>query len=87
MRLHAQTAVIENGFLWAPEEASWLADYVLELSDGRADRPTGPAAALHSKEDANFALDNQSTIRVRGRREAASKACLGSLFQMSWTSS
>ena len=28
MRLHAQTATIENGFVWLPEEAPWLADYL-----------------------------------------------------------
>ena len=32
MRLHAQSAVIENGFLWLPAEAPWLADYVAELT-------------------------------------------------------
>ena len=26
MRLHAQTAMIENGFVYIPETASWLAD-------------------------------------------------------------
>lgn len=32
MRLHAQTATIENGCLWLPKEAHWLADYVQELT-------------------------------------------------------
>ncbi len=32
MRLHAQTATIENGFVWLPEEAHWLADYLSELA-------------------------------------------------------
>jgi predicted phage terminase large subunit-like protein len=32
MRLHAQTAVIENGFVFLPEEALWLADYLGELA-------------------------------------------------------
>ncbi len=32
MRLHAQTAVIENGFVFVPEEAPWLADYLAELT-------------------------------------------------------
>ena len=31
MRLHAQTATIENGFVWLPEEAPWLADSLAEL--------------------------------------------------------
>ena len=32
MRLHAQTAVIENGFVSLPTEAPWLAEYVHELT-------------------------------------------------------
>jgi phage terminase large subunit-like protein len=32
MRLHAQCATIENGGLWLPEEAPWLAEYVHELT-------------------------------------------------------
>jgi predicted phage terminase large subunit-like protein len=31
MRLHAQTATIENGFVHLPEEAHWLTDYISEL--------------------------------------------------------
>jgi predicted phage terminase large subunit-like protein len=30
LRLHAQSAVIENGFVFVPEEAPWLADYLAE---------------------------------------------------------
>jgi len=32
MRLHAQTAMIENGFVRIPEEAAWLAEYLHELT-------------------------------------------------------
>jgi predicted phage terminase large subunit-like protein len=32
MRLYAQTATIENGFVYLPREARWLAEYVHELS-------------------------------------------------------
>jgi predicted phage terminase large subunit-like protein len=32
MRLHAQTATIENGFVYLPETAHWLADYLHELT-------------------------------------------------------
>ena len=32
MRLHAQTALIENGFVWSPDRAPWLAEYVQELT-------------------------------------------------------
>jgi predicted phage terminase large subunit-like protein len=32
MRLHAQTALIENGFVYIPETAPWLAEYVHEMT-------------------------------------------------------
>ena len=32
MRLHAQTATIENGFVFLPDTAPWLAEYVQELT-------------------------------------------------------
>ena len=32
MRVHAQTATIENGFVWLPHEAPWLADYLAEFA-------------------------------------------------------
>jgi predicted phage terminase large subunit-like protein len=32
MRMHAQTAVIENGFVWIPETAPWLAEYLQRQS-------------------------------------------------------
>ena len=32
MRLQAQTATIENGFVFLPPEAHWLAEYLFELT-------------------------------------------------------
>src|SRR5208282_3794753 len=32
MRMHAQTAMIENGFVHLPKEAAWLAEYNHELT-------------------------------------------------------
>jgi predicted phage terminase large subunit-like protein len=32
MRFNAQTATIENGFVYLPREASWLADYIHEIT-------------------------------------------------------
>jgi len=32
MRMHAQTAMIENGFVYLPEAAPWLAPYLAELT-------------------------------------------------------
>jgi hypothetical protein len=32
MRLHAQTTMIENGFVYIPETAPWLAEYLHEMT-------------------------------------------------------
>ena len=32
MRLHAQTAIIENGFVHLPQTAPWLAEYLHEMT-------------------------------------------------------
>ena len=32
MRMHAQTGVIENGFVHLPETAPWVAEYLHELA-------------------------------------------------------
>lgn len=32
MRLHAQTGAIENGFVYVPQEAHWLAEFIHELT-------------------------------------------------------
>jgi predicted phage terminase large subunit-like protein len=32
MRLHAQTATIENGFVYLPRDAPWLPEYLQELT-------------------------------------------------------
>ena len=43
MRMHAQTAMIENGFVHLPKEAAWLAQYLHELTvfpKGRTTRST-----------------------------------------------
>lgn len=32
MRLHAQTAMFENGFVFLPQAAHWLSDYVTEIT-------------------------------------------------------
>jgi predicted phage terminase large subunit-like protein len=32
MRMHAQTAMIENGFVHLPKDAAWLPDYLHELT-------------------------------------------------------
>jgi hypothetical protein len=35
MRLQAQTALIENGFVHIPETAPWLAEYLHEMTRSR----------------------------------------------------
>jgi len=40
MRMHAQTAVIENGFVYLPKEAAWLAEYQHELTVFPKGKPT-----------------------------------------------
>ena len=32
MRMHAQTAMIENGFVHLPKDAAWLPEYLHELT-------------------------------------------------------
>jgi predicted phage terminase large subunit-like protein len=44
MRLHAQTATIENGFVYLPREAHWLAEYLHEVT-------TFPAAKYDDQAD------------------------------------
>ena len=45
IRVHAQTAVIENGFVHLPETAPWLAEYLHEL-DQEKNRSSGGAAGV-----------------------------------------
>jgi predicted phage terminase large subunit-like protein len=44
MRMHAQTAMIENGFAHRPKEAAWLAEYLRELTASPRS-PTGGRSA------------------------------------------
>src|ERR1700719_4238035 len=49
MRLHAQTAMIENGFVHIPESASWLAEYLHEMTvfpNGKHDDQVDSTAQL-----------------------------------------
>jgi predicted phage terminase large subunit-like protein len=70
MRLHAQTATIENGFVYLPEEAHWLADYISELTQF-------PAACHDDQVDSTAQALSWTKIRPPGwgffeymRREA-----------------
>jgi predicted phage terminase large subunit-like protein len=49
MRMHAQTAMIENGFVHLPERAPWLAQYLHELTafpNGKHDDQVDSTAQL-----------------------------------------
>jgi hypothetical protein len=49
MRMHAQTAMIENGFVRVPEKAPWLAEYLNEMTvfpNGRHDDQVDSTAQM-----------------------------------------
>jgi predicted phage terminase large subunit-like protein len=49
MRMHAQTAMIENGFVRLPEKAPWLAEYLDEMTffpNGRHDDQVDSTAQM-----------------------------------------
>ena len=62
MRMHAQTAMIGNGFVHLPEEAPWLAPYLAELT-----------AFPHGKHDDQVELDRPNARLVQGRRPRAGR--------------
>jgi hypothetical protein len=72
MRLHAKTATIENGFVWLPREAPWLAEYLRELHavprrparrPGRRDRP-GVLAWIKSRPRAHGMAEHWRRMAV-----------------------
>jgi predicted phage terminase large subunit-like protein len=76
MRLNAQTATIENGFVYLPNEAHWLADYLHELSvfpNGRYDDQvdsTAQALAWSKQRFSNmgmFDFYRMEAEKIRGR--------------------
>jgi predicted phage terminase large subunit-like protein len=49
MRMHAQTAMIENGFVRVPEKVAWLAEYLSEMTvfpNGRHDDQVNSTAQM-----------------------------------------
>jgi predicted phage terminase large subunit-like protein len=76
MRLHAQTAMIENGFVHLPKEAGWLAEYLHELTvfpHGRHDDQVDSTAQLldwfkqAGREDGWMAYYRRLAERGRGK--------------------
>ncbi len=60
MRLHAQTAMIENGFVHLPKEAPWLGPYFAQLT-----------AFPRGKHDDQVELDRPNARLVQGGRPRA----------------
>ena len=64
MRFNAQTATIENGFVYLPQEAPWLADYVHEITtfpnakyDDQADSTSQALAWINNQPPRPAALE------------------------------
>ena len=79
MRMHAQTATVENGFVHLPHEALWLAEYLHELAvfpDGRFDDQVDATAQFldwfksAAREDGIYAY-YRMRYEERRRREGA----------------
>jgi predicted phage terminase large subunit-like protein len=82
MRLHAQTATIENGFVHLPQSAPWLAEYLHELAvfpHGRHDDQVDSTAQLldwfkmSSREDGIYAYYRMRFEELR-RKQGLSPA-------------
>ena len=79
MRMHAQTATIENGFVHLPQEAPWLGEYLHELAvfpHGRFDDQVDATAQFldwfksATREDGIYAY-YRMRYEERRRREGA----------------
>jgi predicted phage terminase large subunit-like protein len=57
MRLHSQSDLFENGFVYLPSQANWLADYIRELISFPGvkydDQVDSTAQALHYMRGSN----------------------------------
>jgi predicted phage terminase large subunit-like protein len=81
MRMHAQTAMIENGFVHLPKEAAWLAEYLHELTvfpKGQARRPGrldgSDARLVQARRPGAAGLDVDTVQASPGCRPAAHPA-------------
>ena len=77
MRLHAQTATIENGFVRLPREAPWLAEYLRELTlfpagrhDDQVNSTAQALARIKSRPRAHGMAKHSRRMRRRGPGEA-----------------
>jgi predicted phage terminase large subunit-like protein len=72
MRLYAQTATFENGRVLLPSRASWLSDYINELTsfpgarhDDQVDSTTQALDHLRTYERASFHISPEALARAR----------------------
>jgi predicted phage terminase large subunit-like protein len=80
MRLHAQTAMIENGFVHLPQTAPWLAEYLHEMTTFPKGKMTTRSTPLPNSSLVQEAIPGLGNIRVypangRGTRTAPQVAC------------
>jgi len=66
MRVHAQTAMIENGFVHLPKEAVWLAEYLHELT-------TFPKASTTIRSTRPPRCSTGSNVAAKSRRTGCGK--------------
>jgi hypothetical protein len=66
MRMHAQAAMIENGFVHLPKEAAWLAEYLHELTVSRR-------ASTTTRSTRPPRCSTGSSARARSRRTGCGK--------------
>ena len=66
MRMHAQAAMIENGFVHLPKEAAWLAEYLHELTVSRR-------ASTTTRSTQPPRCSTGSSARARSRRTGCGK--------------
>jgi hypothetical protein len=62
MRMHAQTAMIENGFVHIPESASWLAEYL---------GPSSPMASMMTRSIRPLSSSTGSRSRFPARTSSS----------------
>ena len=83
MRMHAQTAVIENGFVHLPAEAPWLEDYLHELAffpNGRYDDQVDSTAQFLDWFKTPFIGQNMYEL-LRRKQEPPSSAASHNLLK------
>jgi predicted phage terminase large subunit-like protein len=85
MRLHAPTAVIENGFVHIPETAPWLAEYLHELAvfpNGKHDdQPIRPRSSSTGSKCLSSARASMSFTACREKRPSSAAKRLPSMIR------